>query len=307
LVSPIAGSDFNVVIRTFELHNAHLELGVGGGITVDSVPIREWYECLHKAAPLVAAAGSVIDQELLDEPATADSNLSAYGVFESILAIRGKIIRLAAHLARLDRSCRELYGQGLPDDLAGAAQQLASIHDDQDRLAIRILARPGEGKLNLGLEANSLGAIPESSTLRYQPRPHRSWRHKWIERSALVKAEAAVSPALPFFTSRPHPNDITETSRGNLFLQDQDGLWCTPPLDEHVLPGVTRREILDLLDDRQTPARIRRCSVQELRRSGGAFWTSSLSGAVPITAVDGKPLPDVTEFTAHLNHQLGIC
>ena len=26
-----------------------VELGVGGGITVDSVPIREWYECLHKA------------------------------------------------------------------------------------------------------------------------------------------------------------------------------------------------------------------------------------------------------------------
>ena len=32
---------------------ARCELGVGGGITVDSVPIREWYECLHKAAPLV--------------------------------------------------------------------------------------------------------------------------------------------------------------------------------------------------------------------------------------------------------------
>ena len=307
LVSPLAGSDFNVVIRTFELHNGHLELGVGGGITVDSVPIREWYECLHKAAPLVAAAGSVIDQELVDEPATADSNLSAHGVFESILAVRGKIIRLAPHLARLDRSCRELYGQGPPDDLAGAAQQLASVHADQERLAIRILARPSEGRLGLSLDASPLGARPASSTLRYQPRPDSSWRHKWIERTALVRAEAAVSPALPFFTSRPHPNDITETTRGNLFLQDQDGLWCTPPLDEQVLPGVTRREVLDLLDDRQTPARIRRCSVQELHQSRGAFWTSSLSGAVPITAVDGTPLPDVTEFTTHLNHQLGIC
>jgi para-aminobenzoate synthetase / 4-amino-4-deoxychorismate lyase len=307
LVSPLAGADFNVIIRTFELHDGHLELGVGGGITVDSVPIREWYECLHKAAPLVAAAASVFDQELVDEPATADPTVLAYGVFESILAVRGKIIRLAAHLARLDRSCRELYGQGLPDDLAGAAHQLASVHADQDRLAIRIFARPREGRLELSLDASALGARPASSTLRYQPRPDSSWRHKWIERSALVEAEAAVSPAQPFFTSRPHPNDITETTRGNLFLQDQDGFWCTPPLDEQVLPGVTRREVIDLLDDRQTPARIRRCSVQELRQSRGAFWTSSLSGAVPITAVDGIPLPDVTEFTAHLNHQLGVC
>ena len=115
----------------------------------------------------------------------------------------------------------------------------------------------------------------------------------------------AVRPALPFFTSRARPQDITETTRGNLFIQDQDGFWCTPPLDEQVLPGVTRREVLDLLDDRGTPARIRRCSVQELRQSRGAFWTSSLSGAVRITAVDGRALPDVSEFIAELNDRLG--
>jgi para-aminobenzoate synthetase/4-amino-4-deoxychorismate lyase len=143
--------------------------------------------------------------------------------------------------------------------------------------------------------------------LSYQSRPDRSWRHKWIERSALAEAEVAASPAQPFFTARTRPHAITETSRGNLFIQDQHGFWCTPPLDEEVLPGVTRREVLDLLDDRRTPPRIRPCSVQELRQSRGAFWTSSLSGAVPITAVDGTALPDVTDFTAELNDQLGIC
>ena len=245
--------------------------------------------------------------QLVDEPAAPEEDLLADGVFESILVVRGKIIRLAAHLARLDRSCRELYGHGIPDDLAGAAHQLASVHADQDRLAIRVLARPSEGRLDLSLDARPLGARPHSSTLSYQSRPDRSWRHKWIERSALTEAEVAASPAQPFFTARARPHDITETSRGNLFIQDQNGFWCTPPLDEQVLPGVTRREVLDLLDDRRTPARIRRCSVQELRQSRGAFWTSSLSGAVPITAVDGTALPDVSEFTAELNDQLGIC
>jgi anthranilate/para-aminobenzoate synthase component I/branched-subunit amino acid aminotransferase/4-amino-4-deoxychorismate lyase len=306
LVSPIAGADFNVIIRSFELHDGHLELGVGGGITVDSVPIREWYECLQKAAPLVAAAGSVFDQALVDEPAAPEEDLLAVGVFESILAVRGKIIRLAGHLARLDRSCRELFRHGIPDDLAGAAYQLVSLHADQDRLAIRVRARPSDGGLNLSFDASPLGPPPASSTLRYQSRPDRSWRHKWIERSAMTGAEAAASPAQPFFTSAARPNEVTETSRGNLFMQDQNGFWCTPPLDEQVLPGVTRREVLDLFADRRTPARIRRCSMQELRQSRGAFWTSSLSGAVPITAVDGTALPDVSEFTAELNAQLGI-
>ena len=307
LVSPLAGADFNVIIRSFELHDDHVELGVGGGITVDSVPMREWYECLHKAAPLVAAAGSVIDQELAAEPAPPEPALVAYGVFESILVIRGNAIRLAAHLARLDRSCRELYGRGIPDDLAAAAHQLARVHADQHRLAIRVLARPSEGRLELNLQASPLGPRPASSTLRHQARPDHSWRHKWVERSALTGAEAAVKPAMPFFTSQSRPHAITETTRGNLFLKDDDGVWCTPPLDEQVLPGVTRREVLDLLDDQRTPASIRRCSVQDLLRSRGAFWTSSLSGAVPITAVDGTLLPDVSDFTAELNKQLGVC
>ena len=119
LVSPCAGTEFNVIIRTFEVAGREIQLGVGGGITVDSVPIREWYECLHKAAPLVAAAGSDLDHRLDDDPGPADRRLTDQGVFESILVGNGQIVRLAAHLARLDRSCRELYGQGLPDDLAG--------------------------------------------------------------------------------------------------------------------------------------------------------------------------------------------
>ena len=73
-----------------------------------------------------------------------------------------------------------------------------------------------------------------------------------------------------------------------------------------MLPGVTRREVLDLLDDQGTPVRIRRLAVQDFLQSRGAFWTSSLSGAVPITAVDGALLPDISELTVRLNNQLGL-
>ncbi|HEX7212187.1 MAG TPA: chorismate-binding protein [Propionibacteriaceae bacterium] len=303
LVSPLAGADFNVIIRSFELVDGLLELGVGGGITVESVPIREWYECLHKAAPLVVAAGSMLDHELAVKPVAADPAMLASGVFESILVTRGKIIRLAAHLARLDRSCRELYRHGIPDDLASAAYELALRHANQTRLALRILARPTEGGLDVKLDARPLGPRPVSSTLRHRSRPSCSWRHKWIERSALQVSETAVNPDLPFFTSQGRPG-ITETSRGNIFIQDQHGSWCTPPLDEHVLPGITRREVIDLLDEHRTPAVIRRCSLQDLMQSRGAFWTSSLSGAVPIIAIDGTVLPNTSEFTNELNVRL---
>jgi branched-subunit amino acid aminotransferase/4-amino-4-deoxychorismate lyase len=115
-----------------------------------------------------------------------------------------------------------------------------------------------------------------------------------------------VAPDLPLFGSPARTDDIAETSRGNIFIQDQDGSWCTPPLDEHVLPGVTRREVVDVLDDQQTPAVIRRYTPADLLRSRGAFWTSSLSGAVPIAVVDGVALPDISEFATELNDRLGI-
>lgn len=40
-----------VAIRTLEVtSDGHVELGVGGGITIDSEPDAEWDECVHKAA-----------------------------------------------------------------------------------------------------------------------------------------------------------------------------------------------------------------------------------------------------------------
>lgn len=54
--SPIAGTELNVAIRTVEFdRDGGVVLGVGGGITADSDPDREWQECLDKAASIVGA------------------------------------------------------------------------------------------------------------------------------------------------------------------------------------------------------------------------------------------------------------
>lgn len=54
LASPLAGTELNVAIRTVEFDaDGAAVLGVGGGITADSDPDREWDECLHKAAAIV--------------------------------------------------------------------------------------------------------------------------------------------------------------------------------------------------------------------------------------------------------------
>jgi len=59
LASPIAGCELNVAIRTVEFDGrGNAVFGVGGGITADSDPDREWDECLHKASPIIDIDGT---------------------------------------------------------------------------------------------------------------------------------------------------------------------------------------------------------------------------------------------------------
>lgn len=61
LASPVAGCELNVAIRTVEFGaDGSAVLGVGGGITADSDPDREWEECLHKAAAIVGAHAPIL-------------------------------------------------------------------------------------------------------------------------------------------------------------------------------------------------------------------------------------------------------
>lgn len=60
-VSPVAGAEWNVAIRTFEHFGDHLWMGVGGGIVADSDPEAELRECMTKASPLIDAVGASIE------------------------------------------------------------------------------------------------------------------------------------------------------------------------------------------------------------------------------------------------------
>ena len=54
--------DLNIVIRTLVRVGDRLFLQVGGGVVADSVPSREYYETLHKAAGMLRAVGASITE-----------------------------------------------------------------------------------------------------------------------------------------------------------------------------------------------------------------------------------------------------
>lgn len=303
--SSVSGSEFNVLIRSYEISDTSLEVGVGGGVTVESVPVREWYECLQKAAPLVTAAGASLDPQLHHRPVPPPSELIRQGVFETILAHGPDVLRLAAHLGRLDRSCLELYGRGVPDGLsARVLQAVARLDASSGRHVVRIVARPADHAIDFTVTLTRLGPRLVAATLARADRSDVQWRHKWVDRTELTAAEAAAAPAHPYFVTG--GGEVTETSRGSLFCRGEDGVWRTPPLGEDLLPGVTRRAVLDLFSADSTSARVEPVEPGALQTCRGAFWASSLSGAVMITAVDGILLPSAEDVTAQVNRALGF-
>jgi para-aminobenzoate synthetase/4-amino-4-deoxychorismate lyase len=224
------------------------------------------------------------------------------------------VLRLAAHLARLDRSCRELYGHGLPDDLAGRVLAAVAAADGgpseaagrTGRRIVRVVARPDPEALDVTISVLPAGPRGATGQLALLPRSATSWRHKWADRIELTAAECQVPGRMPYFVAPlADGGHVTETSRGNVFCL-VDGVWLTPPLDENLLPGITRRDVLDILARHRIPHSTESFPAKELRRSAAAFWTSSLSGAVPITAVDGRPLAGSEEVLALINADLGI-
>lgn len=61
-IDPTGDFDFNVVIRSLLYHSEknYLSFQVGGGITINSDPEKEWEECLVKAAGLLKLLGQRI-------------------------------------------------------------------------------------------------------------------------------------------------------------------------------------------------------------------------------------------------------
>lgn len=292
-------AEFNVVIRSFEIARDRIELGVGGGITTDSVPMLEWRECLHKAAPLITAARTRLAPGL-DLPESSPTQVDpAAGVFETMLAIDGRIPWLAEHLARLDRSCRELYRSGLPEALA------AELHRDSapgtGAEAVRVLARPEAGTLQVTVTRSPFAGGSTAGSAVTMPRPDGLWRHKWIDRAWLDRAEREAGDAFPLFVA--DDGVLLETSRGNLFLQREDGTWVTPPLRDDLLPGVTRRIVLERAPHLGVPIAIEPPRLDGRYRS--AFWTSSLSGIVPITAIDDHSMAPLAPEVIALGNGLG--
>jgi len=85
---------------------------------------------------------------------------------------------------------------------------------------------------------------------------------------------------------------VTEGAATSVWIVDQIGVLRTRHLDHVILPGCTRGSLIALMQEAGVPFEERAFSAEELRAARETFVTSATSYVRPIVRLDGKPIGD---------------
>ena len=85
---------------------------------------------------------------------------------------------------------------------------------------------------------------------------------------------------------------VTEGAVTSFWIVDADGNIVTRDLSNSILPGVTRRVMLEAAAEAQITIIERKFTVAEAKSAREAFLSSASGAAVPVIAIDGKQIGD---------------
>jgi para-aminobenzoate synthetase/4-amino-4-deoxychorismate lyase len=253
--APNGESTFSVAIRTAVLQGQHLYMGVGAGITYDSVASEEYQECKLKA-------------EFLKD--------HSFSLIESMRCEAGRCLLLPLHLERLQASAN-YFGFRFPrTELSEAIESAVRESSDQGASKLRLeLRRDGSWTLS---ELGVLEEEPDLPRAMLWPEPVQSGdrflRHKTTRR-ALYNHAAQVSRERGYVDAifQNERGVVTEGAISNIVVKQGD-CWLTPPVDAGVLPGVYRTSLLKRMPEIQ----VVEFSVQQLLGADEVWLTNAVRG-----------------------------
>lgn len=242
----------------------------------------------------------------------------AAGLFETLRAYNGCVMRLAEHLARLERSAIELdlHIQIDRDEISAGLSRLLTANELTDA-RIRIVATPGGiPRPGQPVEQSPTPTILISAT-RVQAYPPQLYAHgmrvcicdhrqnphdpiaghktlAYLPRLIALKqaADRQCQESLWFTTD----SLLAEGSVCNVFVIHDEEI-STPPLDTPILPGTTRGAVIDLARANGIPIHERPINIEVLLAAQEVFLTGSVLEVMPVSAIEkhevgpGEPGP----------------
>ena len=236
--------------------------------------------------------------------------------FETMRAYGGEIFAWDAHADRLQQTCSVLgLEHGITtDELARRIDDMLAANDLADayvRLSITRGVQPG--KLTPAETVDPTVVI----IVKPLPRGGSDGQPVWDEPATLqtVKTKRVPDSAIPA-RAKTHnylngilarlelrvteadeaimvdtDGHVAEGATSNLFFV-RDNALRTPSLDGPVLPGITRRLVLDIADDEGIPVEEGQYTPDEIRNADEVFLTNSTWEIRPVDVVDGLEISD---------------
>jgi branched-chain amino acid aminotransferase len=228
------------------------------------------------------------------------------GIFDTLRSYKGNPFKLTEHLNRLRSSAQKLKIPLIFTDpfLRNVIQTLMKKNNIPDAY-IRITLSRGSGrrglvmcdhsKPTLLIEVKELTPYPKelyekgmsiivSKTKRSTSCPISCHKTTNLLTSIMVKEEIksrSADDALLLNTD----NDVIECTVSNLFMVKEKRV-ITPPLDTNILPGITRKTVLDICRNMNLPAKEERFSVETLIDADEVFITNSLMEIMPVSKIE---------------------
>jgi D-alanine transaminase len=234
----------------------------------------------------------------------------ADGVYEVVPVQRGRLIDEDLHLDRLDFSLGELE-IGRPMERRALQLVLREVlrRNGIDRgilymqvtrgVAPRDHKFPAMARPALVITCKRLKPVPAKyleEGVGVITLPDLRWKRCDIKTIALLpnvlgKQRAAEEGAYEAWQIDPEGN-VTEGTSTNAWIVTKDRKIVTRPLGHEILPGVTRRALLELLQVTDFTLEERSFGLSEALEASEAFLTSSSVFLLPITSIDGEKIAD---------------
>ena len=229
-------------------------------------------------------------------------------VYEVTGVVAGKMLDFDAHMARLQRSMGEL---GMPKGPGAGA--LRAIHQkmielnklDEGLVYLQITRGVQDRNFELPAADTPLTVVlfTQARPVLESPQAERGikvislpdlrWHRSDIKTTQLLYACLAKDAA-----KKKGCDDawlvrdglVTEGSANNAFIVTRDGLVITRDLSTELLPGVTRKRIVELAAGHGYRLEQRAFAIAEAKAAVEAFITSATQFVMPVVEIDGAAI-----------------
>ncbi len=233
-------------------------------------------------------------------------------VWEGLRVYQGRILSLDEHLDRLQASAKMLAFAAVPsrEEIKAAIFETLRANEMTDGVHIRLTLTRGE-KITSGMDPrlNQAGCclivlaewkppiydrggirLITATTRRNTPLCLDSKiHHNNLLNNILAKIEANLAGVDNALMLDIH-GFVAETNATNVFMVKDEALHT--PLPEACLPGITRKTVMRLAQEKGIPLFERRISLAECHAADELFTTGTMGELSPVLMLDGREVGD---------------